>query len=439
MAIFFYGTGTWCVSTGRQPPLEAQRAEGLRAVRLQLDLQQQSRALRGQALSASPACDVPVRDRGWKDRQNESYLLAMEPQTGRTMWRVVRPSQAVEGIAGSVHHAHAIRVPGTPGAADCRRRCDQRARSGHRQAVVAVGHLEPQTIAHWRRSRPRSPATASCWPAVESPPIYAIKAGGSGTLDDRAVARTSRETKERTADVPTPAFYDGDFFVSARSQGRPRVEPQTVRSSGASHALEGQAEASPLAADGKMYIIIFGGDAAVIDAADGKMLYTVSMDKPTEDEVVRASIVAAHGRLFIRTTRRLYASARPIRPARERKRHCGCGVPRRDRALHRGPSSRHKLRAGGQGTSPAKSKAPVKRNLPQLHFSRCCMRRLWVDRRFGFRAGRRTRARIPRSAVHRPRAARRAVAQAQPLQAALARFPGNQERLGFSAGHRRQL
>ena len=50
---------------------------------------------------------------------------------------------------------------------------------------------------------------------------------------------------------------------------------------------------------------------------------------------------------------------------------------------------RHKLRAGGQGTSPAKSKAPVKRNLPQLHFSRCCMRRLFfVDRRFGFRAGR---------------------------------------------------
>jgi outer membrane protein assembly factor BamB len=66
-------------------------------------------------------------------------------------------------------------------------------------------------------------------------------------------------------------------------------------------------EASPLAADGKIYVINFDGDVVVIyDAEDGQRLNVISMDQPSGGEVVRASIVAAHGQLFIRTTRHLY-------------------------------------------------------------------------------------------------------------------------------------
>jgi hypothetical protein len=65
-------------------------------------------------------------------------------------------------------------------------------------------------------------------------------------------------------------------------------------------------EASPLAADGRIYLIDHSGEAAVIDAADGTVLKVIPMDKAGGREVVRASIVAAHGQLFIRTTRRLY-------------------------------------------------------------------------------------------------------------------------------------
>ena len=48
------------------------------------------------------------------------------------------------------------------------------------------------------------------------------------------------------------------------------------------------------------------GEAAVVAAASGEILHEVDMDDPTNREVVRASIVAAHGNLFIRTTRHLY-------------------------------------------------------------------------------------------------------------------------------------
>ena len=64
--------------------------------------------------------------------------------------------------------------------------------------------------------------------------------------------------------------------------------------------------ASPLAADGKIYLINFDGEATIVNAGDGEILKTIPMDDPAPGEVVRSSIVAAHGQLFIRTTRHLY-------------------------------------------------------------------------------------------------------------------------------------
>ena len=65
-------------------------------------------------------------------------------------------------------------------------------------------------------------------------------------------------------------------------------------------------EASPLAADGKLYTINFDGQVAIFRAADGQLLRTIPMDEPANGEVVRSSISAAHGQLFIRVTRHLY-------------------------------------------------------------------------------------------------------------------------------------
>jgi hypothetical protein len=40
--------------------------------------------------------NVAVQGRGLKDQENESYLLALDPSTGRRLWRQVRRSQAVD-------------------------------------------------------------------------------------------------------------------------------------------------------------------------------------------------------------------------------------------------------------------------------------------------------------------------------------------------------
>ena len=125
-------------------------------------------------------------------------------------------------------------------------------------------------------------------------------------LDESAIAWVSENReKERSSDVPTPAYYDGDFFIlNDLGKHLSRVESRTGNIKWAIQT-PGRAkyEASPLAADGKIYIINHAGEAAVINAANGQIINSISMDEPSGREVVRASISAAYGQLlYVRHT-----------------------------------------------------------------------------------------------------------------------------------------
>jgi outer membrane protein assembly factor BamB len=240
---------------------------------------------------------------------NESYLLALDPNTGRTLWRHVRPCQAV----AESQESHTTPIPVLL--------------AGRRQLLIAGGDaLSGHDLATGRelwRWGDWNPKLAPNWPLIASPvaadgialvcvpkgqPVYAIRPQASGALDDRAVAWTSRVTKPVTSEVPTPAYYDGNFFVLSDSRNYlSRVSVRTgqvvwsVRTPG-----RAKYEASPLAADGKIYLINLDGQVAVLSAASGEVVRVIPMDQPVDGEMVRASIIAAHGQLFIRTTRKLY-------------------------------------------------------------------------------------------------------------------------------------
>lgn len=253
--------------------------------------------------------DVPVRGRGLKDRKNESYLLAMDPGTGKTLWRQIRPSKA----RAESREAFTTPIPFSF--------------NGNQQLLIVGGDVltghdletgkelwrwgtwNPRRITHWRLVP--SPITGDGVILVCAPknyPVYAIRPTGTGVQDDSAIVWVSQEVREVSSDVPTPAYYDGDFFVlSDLRKHLSRVEPQTGKVKWTIQT-PGRAkyEASPLAADGKIYIINHSGEVAVVNAANGEIINLISMDEPIGREVVRASISAAYGQLFIRTTRRLY-------------------------------------------------------------------------------------------------------------------------------------
>jgi outer membrane protein assembly factor BamB len=253
--------------------------------------------------------DIPVEGRGLRDKKNESYLLAVNPKTGKTLWRHIRPSKA----RWESREAFSTPIPFSFGGKQQLLIVGGDALTGHDletgKELWRWGTYNTRRVRSWRLVP--SPVGGDGIVLVCAPknaPVYAIRAGGSGVLDDSAIAWKSEEVREVSSDVPTPAFYDGDFFVlSDLQKSLSRVEPRTgkvkwkIQTPG-----DSKYEASPLAADGKIYLINHSGDVAIINPANGDVLKVIDMDKPSSGELVRASISAAYGQLFIRTTRKLY-------------------------------------------------------------------------------------------------------------------------------------
>ena len=252
--------------------------------------------------------DTAARGRGFTDRENKSYLLALEPETGETIWRHFRPCQAREesreAFTTPMPFDHNGRKELLVAGGDDLSGHDP----GTGKELWRWGTWNPDRITHWRLVP--SPIAGdgiilACAPKRD--PIYAVKAGGSGDLSDDSLAWVSPRRTVITSDVPTPAFYDGDFFVlSDLKKSISRVEPKTgdvkwtVRTPGLA-----KYESSPLVADDKIYFINFEGDVVVVNAKDGSEIHNVSMDEPSSN-LIRSSIIASQGQLFIRTHTKLY-------------------------------------------------------------------------------------------------------------------------------------
>ncbi len=250
--------------------------------------------------------NVPVHGKG---RQNgESFLLALDPANGKTLWRQVRASEAVaeslEAFSTPVPFEHNGRREILISGGDCL--------TGHDPETGAElwrwGTWNPNKIGHWRLvPSPVAGGGVVLACAPKGDPIYAIKLGLTGTHQASAIAWKTDQKREVSSDVPTPLFYEGDFFVlSDVRKNLSRVDPATGNVKWTLE-LPGRKkyEASPLGADGKVYLMNFGGDVVVVDAAKGEVLSNIPMGDASDD-MTRSSLVAAHGQLFIRTNAKLY-------------------------------------------------------------------------------------------------------------------------------------
>jgi outer membrane protein assembly factor BamB len=246
--------------------------------------------------------DQPVHERGKVG--GESYLLCLD-LAGKTLWRHVRPTEA------QAESREAFSTP-VPYQVDGKWQlliAGGDMLSGHDPATGAElwrwGTWNPTRLGHWRLvPSPVAGAGVVLACAPKKAPVFAVKPG-KGVLDDKSLAWSSTD-RGVTSDVPTPAFAEGDFFVlSDLSKALSRVAPDgTIK-----WALETPGrikyEASPLVADGKVYLVNFNGDVVVVDAADGKVLHQAAFGSGA-DKLVRATIVAARGQLFLRTDTRLF-------------------------------------------------------------------------------------------------------------------------------------
>ena len=252
--------------------------------------------------------DVPVHGRGFKDKPNESYIAGLNPATGEVKWKTLRPSDArmesLEAFSTPMPYTHDGRTEIlVVGGDDI---------TGHDpetgKEIWRWGTWNPKRITHWRLvPSPIAGAGIALACAPKKDPIYAVKLGGKGKLNDDALAWVSNDQRSLSSDVPTPAFAYGDFFILSDVRGAlSRVHPKTGEVKW-SLELPGRSkfEASPLVADGKVYLMNFAADVVVVDASNGTIKATIPMGE-RGDNMTRSMITAAHGNLFIRANNKLY-------------------------------------------------------------------------------------------------------------------------------------
>lgn len=266
--------------------------------------------------------DVPVNGRGRSDGPNESYLLALDPKTGKELWKTLRPADAsqesLEAFSTPTPYTHNGREELLIVGGDCI--------SGHDPKTGKEywrwGTWNPTRIGHWRLV-PSATAgdgiVLACAP--KDAPVYAVKLGGKGTLantdlawqsyvqnsEDAAKSARSLDVRELSSDVPTPLFYQGRFYIL--NGGKKKllcVEPSGKVVWSGDLKGRGIFQATPTAADGKIFVMNFPGEVFVVQAggSEFKLLHAAEMAEGENN--LRSSIPISQGRLFIRTTKTLY-------------------------------------------------------------------------------------------------------------------------------------
>ena len=229
-----------------------------------------------------------------------SYIAALDLETGKELYRVTRPSEAI----AESREAFSSPIPVTV--------------DGNRNILIAGGddltlHEEsdgkevwrwgtwnPSRIGHWRLVP--SPVAGDGIALVCAPkkdPVYAVDLA-TGKLAWKS------ENEDVSSDVCTPLFYKGHFYVlngERKQKYISCIEPKTGKVLWTGD-LETRAkiESSPIACDGKIYFIDHNGTVSVVSASPDKyeLLFRAEFGSK-KIKNLRSGVVPAYNHLFVRT------------------------------------------------------------------------------------------------------------------------------------------
>jgi outer membrane protein assembly factor BamB len=228
-----------------------------------------------------------------------SYVLAIDAASGKTIWRVERPTDAVS------ESPDAYTTPAV-------------LRNGGKEEIVitggdyATGH-DPETGAELWRAGGFNPGRDRNYRLVASAtvangliyvpsrvrPLIALRVGGRGDITRSHVAWTT----DQGPDVPTPAVTDEYIFIlNDRGILWCRDAKTGAEIWGNRRARAGTYSASPVVADGKLYVTSEDGVTTVLEAGPA---FKVVAENDLADYTL-SSIAVSGSQLFIRTTKFLY-------------------------------------------------------------------------------------------------------------------------------------
>lgn len=235
-----------------------------------------------------------------------SYLIAFDAAKGAVLWRVERPTDAV----GESPDAYTTPVVLEHG--------------GQTQIVISGGDYitghDPTTGKELWRAGGLNPGKEWNYRVIGSPiaingmiyatsrrnPVLALRAGGTGDISGSHLAW--KWEGAGAPDVPS-AVSDGRYFYMADDRGRVTcLDAKTGETLwGPKRTGQGNVSASPVLADGKLYLINENAVTTVLAAGpEFKVLATNELD----GGFTLSSPAIADGRIYLRTETHLYCIGR---------------------------------------------------------------------------------------------------------------------------------
>jgi outer membrane protein assembly factor BamB len=239
-----------------------------------------------------------------KSTSLDSFILAVDPKTGKNIWKQPRKTDALDesldSYSSPILH-----------------------QNGGRDEILVIGGdyvtgndpMSGKELWRYGYAEERSER----WRNVSSPVmgeglifgvrprggngLIALKCGGEGKLGDSQVAWTFDGP---SPDVCTPLYYKGKLYVLDGKRGGVLtcLDGKTGRQQWQGKlGGRGPWYASVTGGDDKLYCISEAGEAVVLAAGgeEFKILWRIDM----EDKPIQASIAIAEGRLYIRTASKL--------------------------------------------------------------------------------------------------------------------------------------
>jgi len=233
-----------------------------------------------------------------------SYVLGIDPVTGKDRWKQARPCTA----RGESQDAYTSPIPFVRGAkhevlvlgGDCL--------TGH---DLATG-VEVWRCGDWNERR------ANNWRMITTPVVIDGRVVMCTARGNRLIAVASHEdgtlqpaweSKELSSDVATPLVYAGNIYVlNGDKRLLACLNPSTgMLNWSGEYTSSGVVRSSPTAGDGRIYALSEAGEVLVF-ANDSFRL--ISRNALESAGPARASIALAHGQVFVRTSDHLHVFAR---------------------------------------------------------------------------------------------------------------------------------
>jgi outer membrane protein assembly factor BamB len=237
------------------------------------------------------------------DTQADSFLVALDAATGRTVWKTERdelPSWGTPTVVPSPRGPEVVTNASNFIRGYDARTGEERWRLGGSSKITAPTPFAADGLAIVASGR------------APERPIFVIRPGASGDITPARGETTSDgvawSRTQRGSYMPTPIVYGGILYVLANNGLLDAYDVKTgeeIYRQRIDHGGSGFS-ASPVAADGKIYLSSEDGDIFVVAAGREFAL----LAKNPMGDLIMATPALSRGTMFVRTARALVAISR---------------------------------------------------------------------------------------------------------------------------------